>query len=65
MNIGNRTKTQSQQGIMAKIWIFSGLLVIEGNSLLIGISPFLAHLLDKTVLYIVSTEMIQAFANTV
>ena len=34
---------------MAKIWIFSGLLVIGGKSLLMGIAPFLARLIDKAV----------------
>jgi hypothetical protein len=29
--MGNRTKTQSQHGMIAKICIFSGLLVIGGN----------------------------------
>jgi hypothetical protein len=39
MNMGSSTNAQIQQGIVAKIWIFGGLLYVAGNILLIEVAP--------------------------
>jgi hypothetical protein len=60
--MGIRMNIKRQQGIREKNWIFSGLLVMDGNSLFIGMAPFL-HLIGRRLQNAVNWGFVSGFEN--